>query len=202
MVLGDLVAGTMAGVGICFVGHPFDTLKVMLQTQPGLYKGMGDAARQTVKEYGVLGLYRGVASPLVGMGIFNAVQFAVFGAAKKFMTDDGRATTLNRIAAAAGFTGIVVAFVEGPQDLFKCQMQVQKPKADGKPLYSSTVDCVRTIVRERGLAGTMQGIGPTIVRNSACGRGRELSAARCPQHRARRPLTPPPHTHTPPQSSA
>jgi solute carrier family 25 carnitine/acylcarnitine transporter 20/29 len=111
MVLGDLLAGTMAGVGICAVGHPFDTVKVLLQTQPGAYKGMGDAFRQTVASHGMVGLYRGVASPLIGMGIFNAIQFAVMGAAKKVTTDDGRNVTLNRIAAAAGFTGIVVALV-------------------------------------------------------------------------------------------
>ena len=123
MVLSDLIAGTFAGFGICAVGHPFDTLKVLLQTQPENYKGMGDAFRQTVKAYGFGGLYRGVASPLVGMGIFNAVQFAVFGWAKSAATDGGRAVTPGRIAAAAAGTGLVVAFVESPQDLFKCQMQ-------------------------------------------------------------------------------
>jgi solute carrier family 25 carnitine/acylcarnitine transporter 20/29 len=123
---------------------------------------MGDAFAQTLKAHGAAGLYRGVASPLVGMGIFNAVQFAIFGAAKDYATDGGRTVTLNRIAAAAGFTGIFVAFVEGPQDLFKCQMQ---SAGGGGRAYASTADCVRTIVRERGLAGTLQGIAPTVLRN-------------------------------------
>jgi solute carrier family 25 carnitine/acylcarnitine transporter 20/29 len=113
--LPDLVAGTFAGFGICAVGHPFDTLKVMLQTQPDKYRGMGDAARSTLAQYGVGGLYRGVASPLVGMGIFNAVQFAVFGAAKAFTTNNGQNPSLGNVAAAAAGTGVVVAFVEGPQ---------------------------------------------------------------------------------------
>jgi solute carrier family 25 carnitine/acylcarnitine transporter 20/29 len=165
MVLSDLIAGTFAGFGICAVGHPFDTLKVLLQTQPENYKGMGDAFRQTVKAYGFGGLYRGVASPLVGMGIFNAVQFAVFGWAKALVTDNGAAVTPGRIAAAAAGTGIVVAFVESPQDLFKCQMQSAGVDLNGKPRYASTADCVRTIVRERGYAGTMQGVGATIARN-------------------------------------
>lgn len=119
---------------------------------------MGDAFSQTIKAQGLSGLYRGVASPLVGMGIFNAVQFAIFGAAKSYATDNGRNVTLNRIAAAAGFTGIFVAFVEGPQDLFKCQMQ-------SGDRFKSTADCVRTIIRQRGVVGTLQGIEATIVRN-------------------------------------
>ncbi len=131
----------------------------MLQTQPGKFRGMGDAFRQVVATSGAAGLYRGVASPLVGMGIFNAVQFAIFGSVKNYLTDNGRSVTLNRIAGAAAFTGVFVAFVEGPQDLFKCQMQA------GGRAYASTSDCVRTIIRERGYAGTMQGISATIVRN-------------------------------------
>jgi solute carrier family 25 carnitine/acylcarnitine transporter 20/29 len=164
--LPDLVAGTFAGFGICAVGHPFDTLKVLMQTQPDRFKGMLDAGSQTVKQYGFTGLYRGVASPLVGMGIFNAVQFAVFGAAKALTTSNGAHPSLANVALAAAGTGAVVAFVEGPQDLFKCQMQsAGVDPATGKPRYASTMDCVRTIVRQRGLLGTLQGIEATMVRN-------------------------------------
>ena len=165
MVLSDLIAGCAAGVGICAVGHPFDTLKVLLQTQPEKYKGMGDAARQTIAAHGATGLYRGVASPLIGMGIFNAVQFAVFGWAKALATGGGASVTPGRIALAAAGTGVVVAFVEAPQDLFKCQMQAAGADANGKPRYASTADCVRTSVRERGAAGALQGIGATMARN-------------------------------------
>lgn len=156
----------MAGFGICAVGHPFDTMKVLMQTNPSAYKGMGDAARQIIARKGLTGLYEGVASPLIGMGIFNAVQFAVFSAAKKVFTDDGRNNTLNRIAGAAGFTGIFVAFVEGPQDLFKSQMQAQMQAAAGAKLqYNGTFDCAKQIITQRGMAGPFQGIGATILRN-------------------------------------
>jgi solute carrier family 25 (mitochondrial carnitine/acylcarnitine transporter), member 20/29 len=143
-----------------------------MQTNPGRFRGMGEAAKAAIGQSGVLGLYRGVASPLIGMGIFNAVQFAVFGAAKKVFTEDGRNVTLNRIAGAAACTGVVVAFVEGPQDLFKCQMQAQIAAvpsgagASASPAYKGTGDCARTIIRERGiLTGPLQGIGITILRN-------------------------------------
>ena len=175
---------------------------MLLQT--GRHRSLGDAFRATVREHGLGGLYKGVASPLIGMGIFNAVQFAVFAGVKSAFTDGGRTTTLNRIAAAAGLTGIFVAFVEGPQDLFKCQMQAQmgavSSAASGagagtgagagigggsvsaggatsgaargaasspSPVrYAGTLDCARTIIRERGLlAGPFQGIGATVARN-------------------------------------
>ena len=93
------------------------------------------------------------------------MQFAVFGWAKAVATDNGAAVTPGRIAAAAAGTGLVVAFVESPQDLFKCQMQSAGVDLNGKPRYTSTTDCVRTIMRERGLAGTLQGLGATMARN-------------------------------------
>lgn len=112
------------------------------------------------------------------MGIFNAVQFAVFANIKGTLTDNGKNSTLNRIAASAGLTGIFVAFVEGPQDLFKCQMQMQMSAptegtagggggggASAVKRYNGTLDCAQTILRDRGFAGPFQGIGATIARN-------------------------------------
>ena len=112
-VLPDLVAGTFAGFAICGVGHPFDTIKVLMQMQPDKYRSMMVAGRQTIQAHGFGGLYKGVGSPLVGNGLYNAVQFAVFARLKSLFTDDGRKTTLNRLAGAAAITGIFVALVEG-----------------------------------------------------------------------------------------
>lgn len=59
----DVAAGTCGGVAICLVGHPFDTLKVRLQTQPTenpLYSGLFDCFKKTLKWEGIGGLYRGV----------------------------------------------------------------------------------------------------------------------------------------------
>ena len=57
------VSGTIAGIAITLVGHPFDTMKVRLQTQPAgkpLYKGLLDCFVKTLKNEGVGGLYKGV----------------------------------------------------------------------------------------------------------------------------------------------
>ena len=59
----NVVAGTVAGIAVCLVGHPFDTLKVRLQTQPinnPIYAGVVDCFYKTLKWEGIGGLYRGV----------------------------------------------------------------------------------------------------------------------------------------------
>ena len=57
------LAGTTAGVAVTLVGHPFDTLKVRLQTQPiqnPVYSGLTDCFVKTLKWEGFGGLYKGV----------------------------------------------------------------------------------------------------------------------------------------------
>lgn len=171
----DLASGFSAGIALCVVGHPFDTLKVLMQLQPATYPTVLTALRATVAKHGLGGLYRGVGSPLVGNGLYNAVQFAVFARLKALATDGGKNVTLGRIAAASAMTGLAVALVEGPQDLFKSQVQAQMaagaaapPAAGGapaRPRFTGTLDCARTIIRERGPLGIYQGLGATLARN-------------------------------------
>ena len=167
-------------------GHPFDTLKVLMQMQPDKYKSMGDAFKETVSKHGLAGLYKGVGAPLVGNGFYNAVQFAIFSKAKAFFTNNGTTNEPYRIAGAGAFTGIFVALVEGPQDLFKSQIQAQMvtkqpaaaavvegaaaaatatATAAAAPKYSGVADCAKKIIAERGLAGATQGLSATICRN-------------------------------------
>jgi len=59
----NLISGTAGGIGITLVGHPFDTLKVRLQTQPvhkPVYRGLADCFMKTMKWEGFGGLYKGV----------------------------------------------------------------------------------------------------------------------------------------------
>ena len=61
--LKNIVSGTFSGIAVCLVGHPFDTLKVRLQTQPvdrPVYKGLLDCFVKTMKWEGIGGLYKGV----------------------------------------------------------------------------------------------------------------------------------------------
>lgn len=67
--LRDFVAGGVGGVCAVVVGHPFDLVKVRLQTaEKGVYNGAMDVVRKTIAREGpVRGLYAGVSAPLVGV---------------------------------------------------------------------------------------------------------------------------------------
>lgn len=163
--LKDVVAGTVAGVGITLVGHPFDTLKVRLQTQSHtnpIYSGLVDCVRKTYKAEGLAGFYKGVSSPLVGQMVFNAVQFAAYGQAKEIASMGGE-MTIPKYFLAGAMTGFVVAFVESPIDLFKTQLQTQV--FSEKPRFTTFLGTVRHIASNHGVRGCYQGLAPTICRN-------------------------------------
>lgn len=65
----SLAAGGFGGVCAVVVGHPFDLVKVRLQTaEKGVYTSAIDVVKKSVAKDGLRrGLYAGVSAPLVGV---------------------------------------------------------------------------------------------------------------------------------------
>lgn len=175
--LKDSFAGTVGGVAVTLVGHPFDTVKVRLQTQPTanpIYSGAIDCVRKTLQWEGVGGLYKGVTSPLAGQMFFRATLFSAFGASKRWLATNPDGSTRALSTAdyyKAGFiTGAAAAFTESPIDFYKSQIQVQILRARADPAYkapyTSVSECVRATLRTSGLRGPFQGLSATLLRNA------------------------------------
>ena len=77
--LKDIVYGSTAGIVGKFIEYPFDTVKVRLQSQPdGLplrYSGPLDCFKQSFRQDGFAGLYRGISAPLVGAAVETSSLF-------------------------------------------------------------------------------------------------------------------------------
>lgn len=170
----DVAAGTAGGIAVTLVGHPFDTLKVRLQTQSAtkpVYSGMIDCLTKTLRWEGFGGLYKGVASPLVGQMFFRATLFGAYGQSKEYLrARNGGHLEAKHYFMAGGMTGFVAAFAEGPIDFYKSQMQVQivRAKADPsyKPPFTGMVQCVNQSFKYNGFRAPFQGLGATILRNT------------------------------------
>lgn len=67
--LRSFAAGGFGGLCAVIVGHPFDLVKVRLQTaENGVYSSAVDVVRKSVARDGLRrGLYAGVSAPLVGV---------------------------------------------------------------------------------------------------------------------------------------
>ncbi len=72
--LRSLAAGGFGGVCAVVVGHPFDLVKVRMQTaEKGVYSSAVDVVRKSVAKDGLRrGLYAGVSAPLVGVTPMSA----------------------------------------------------------------------------------------------------------------------------------
>lgn len=90
----------------------------------------------------------------------NASLFAAYSAAKRLVGETPQTPLSNGQVWMAGFiAGNAIAFIEGPVDFFKCQLQVRGDQ------YSGFLNCTSSIIRERGVLAAYQGIGPTLIRN-------------------------------------
>jgi solute carrier family 25 carnitine/acylcarnitine transporter 20/29 len=73
-----LAAGGVGGVCAVLTGHPFDLVKVHLQTaEKGRYNGAIDVVKKIMAKNGPKGLYAGVTAPLFGVTPMFAISFWV-----------------------------------------------------------------------------------------------------------------------------
>lgn len=69
------VAGVFSGIAKLTVGHPFDTVKVRLQTTDSTrFSGPLQCVTQTVRNEGIRGLYKGATPPLVGWMFMDSIM--------------------------------------------------------------------------------------------------------------------------------
>ncbi|KAJ3178398.1 hypothetical protein HDU85_005196 [Gaertneriomyces sp. JEL0708] len=166
--LKDMVAGTVGGWAQVVVGHPFDTLKVRLQTQPSppLYTSALDCFRKTLSE-GTSALYKGVVSPLFGVGICNAVLFSTNGMLRNLIGghSDPARMTIQQHTLCGALSGAVISFVNCPVEGVKVVMQTQTQTGMGGARYRGVVHCATEMYRVSGVRSLYRGFGITVVRD-------------------------------------
>lgn len=100
--------------------------------------------------------------------IFNAIQFLTYGQMKEII-GHGEILSLPNTFLAGACTGVAVAFVETPMDLFKSQLQVQIIRAKDNPEYKAQFTTVggaiKKIIKTNGIFGCYQGFCTTLLRD-------------------------------------
>ncbi|XVF52359.1 hypothetical protein PTKIN_Ptkin05aG0012600 [Pterospermum kingtungense] len=174
----DLTSGTIGGAAQLIVGHPFDTIKVKLQSQPTplpgqppKYAGAIDAVKQTISAEGSRGLYKGMGAPLATVAAFNAVLFTVRGQMEALLrSEPGAALTVSQQVVCGAGAGVAVSFLACPTELIKCRLQAQSALATSGSAglavkYGGPMDVARHVLRsEGGMRGLFKGLVPTLAR--------------------------------------
>ncbi|KAL9422712.1 hypothetical protein AB3S75_034901 [Citrus x aurantiifolia] len=174
----DLFSGTVGGAAQLICGHPFDTIKVKLQSQPAplpgqppKYAGAMDAVKQTIAAEGPRGLYKGMGAPLATVAAFNALLFTVRGQMEALLrSQPGAPLTVNQQIICGAGAGVAVSFLACPTELIKCRLQAQSALAGSGQVgvtvkYGGPVDVAKRVLRsEGGLRGLFKGLVPTMAR--------------------------------------
>ncbi|KAI3451286.1 hypothetical protein Pfo_007951 [Paulownia fortunei] len=174
----DLTAGTVGGAAQLICGHPFDTIKVKLQSQPAplpgqlpKYAGAIDAVKQTLAAEGPRGLYKGMGAPLATVAAFNAVLFTVRGQMEALLRSaPGTPLTVNQQVVCGAGAGVAVSFLACPTELIKCRLQAQSALATSGSgavavKYGGPMDVARHVLQsEGGARGLFKGLVPTLAR--------------------------------------
>ncbi|KAF6154552.1 hypothetical protein GIB67_027825 [Kingdonia uniflora] len=177
-VVKDLTAGTVGGAAQLMVGHPFDTIKVKLQSQPAplpgqppKFSGAMNAVKQTIAVEGVGGLYKGMGAPLATVAGLNAVLFTVRGQMEALLrSEPGTPLTISQQVLCGAGAGVAVSILACPTELIKCRLQAQSALADlssagGGVKYGGPMDVARHVLKsEGGARGLFKGLVPTLAR--------------------------------------
>lgn len=187
-----LAAGGFGGICAVVVGHPFDLVKVRLQTaERGVYSSAIDVVRKSVARDGLRrGLYAGVSAPLVGvtpmckyfcvmrfllemrLTFVVAVSFWGYDLGKQIVSasstvgPDG--LSIAQISTAGFLSAIPMTAITAPFERVKVILQVQGQKtlAPGeKPKYNGGLDVVRQLYREGGFRSVFRGSAATLARD-------------------------------------
>uniref|UniRef100_A0A3Q3WN12 Uncharacterized protein n=1 Tax=Mola mola TaxID=94237 RepID=A0A3Q3WN12_MOLML len=157
--LKNFVAGGAAGACLLLAGHPLDTIKVRLQTQPRascavLYTGTYDCFRKTVSKEGILGLYKGMGAPLAGVAPMMAISFFGFGLGKQLQQKDPDKPLM------------ISSCVTSPLNTSKSTATCSQVQASsGRVTYSGPLDCALRLYKEQGIRSVYKGTVLTLIRD-------------------------------------
>lgn len=193
----DFLAGWVGGISILAVGHPFETVKVRLQgstfdDRKVTYRNSVDCALRILKNDGIRGFYRGIAAPMLSVGVASGAMFFVYGHCLNYFVSqhrnqqrqhaahdgvydvDDEGTFSDNMRNVANLTlfenmvcaaagGCVHAFVMTPFEMIRIRLQTADMFLHRN--YFGAIDCGRTIYREGGIQKLYRGLQATILRD-------------------------------------
>lgn len=168
----DIAFGSVAGAIGKVIEYPFDTIKVRLQTQPAhMFPTTWSCIKYTYTNEGVWkGFFQGIASPLFGAALENAVLFVSFNQFNGVLDSYTGLGALSKTIYSGAFAGACASYVLTPVELIKCKLQVSNiSSAANEVRHTSVWPTVKSVVKEKGLVGLWQGQSSTFIRECVGG---------------------------------
>lgn len=165
-------AGLIAGGIGAAVGNPADLAMVRMQADGRLpaaqrrnYKSVVDAISRTVKDEGVISLWRGSSLTVNRAMLVTASQLASYDTFKETILEKGiMKDGLGTHVTASFAAGFVAAVVTNPVDVIKTRVMNMKVEPGQAPPYAGALDCAVKTIKAEGPMALYKGFVPTISR--------------------------------------
>ena len=130
------------------------------------YKGVMDTASRIIKEEGVATFWRG-STPFVQRAMMVGVfQVATLDQFKEMYASylNQKKNSIPNVFCASMTSGLLYSIATMPLEATKNRMASQKPGADGKLPYTSTLQTIRTVTAQEGFLSLYNGFFPYYAR--------------------------------------
>ncbi|KAG0264099.1 hypothetical protein BG011_007494 [Mortierella polycephala] len=178
------LAGTGSGIVNSVISCPMELSKIRLQNQDQgpnfkgaagatgttFYKGPMDCFKQTYRQGGLRGCYRGLWSTILRETSYGPyfLSYEIFCRA---LTPEGQRTqdlSSARLVVAGGFAGIAGWMSTYPTDVIKTRIQAQHDSIPKAQQFRGVWDCTKQLYREEGFRAFFKGANATVIRAFPC----------------------------------
>ncbi|CDW52670.1 Putative solute carrier family 25 carnitine [Trichuris trichiura] len=164
--LKNFIAGGVGGVCCVVTGHPFDTVKVRVQTATRPLSTL-HCFEQTVMNEGFLALYKGMGAPVAGVAPLFALYFFGCSIGKRLQQKHpDEVLSLGKTFNAGALAGVLTTVLMAPGERIKCLLQVQQQATkSGLAKYAGPIDVLKQLYKEGGLRSIYRGTMATLLRD-------------------------------------
>ncbi|TNN17944.1 Mitochondrial basic amino acids transporter isoform 1 [Schistosoma japonicum] len=149
--LNEFLSGAIGGLAGLTVGHPMDTVKVIMQNSP---KNLScKEVTFLISQIGIKRFFTGLSVPFYSYGFINAVIFTVYKKSLSILDATGQSPLANAMAGA--IAGVVQLIPAVPIEVIKIQQQSKATYPGEKQLTARK--CIHTILRMNGFTGLYSG---------------------------------------------
>lgn len=116
-----------------------------------------------------MSLFKGMASPMAGVGMLSAMLFYAYGQIQMVQRRFHAEETLTDVFVAGTGAGIFQTILLAPIDNVKIRLQAQTGQIGldpSKPLYKGPLHCLSSLYGSHGIRGVYKGMGATLTRDS------------------------------------
>ncbi|KAG4127868.1 hypothetical protein ERO13_D10G237300v2 [Gossypium hirsutum] len=157
------VAGGLAGITAASATYPLDLVRTRLaaQTNDTYYRGIWHALRTICKDEGVLGLYKGLGTTLLGVGPSIAISFSVYESLRSFWQSRRPHDSTVLVSLTCGsLSGIASSTAIFPLDLIRRRKQLEGAGGLARVYKTGLFGTFKHIFQTEGFRGLYRGILP------------------------------------------